>query len=81
MRSSPCDGELSSTDLPRDCEIDPEFAFDRYGLDSMAAVNITLKMEDWLDLELSPNLPFKYRSIRTLANHLSRTALSGEKKS
>lgn len=56
-------------DISRE-EIDGKTPFDRYGLDSMAAVNITLAMEDWLDLELSPNLPFKYPSISALGDHL-----------
>ncbi len=53
-------------------EISPTEPFDRYGLDSMAAVNLTLSMETLLGRELSPSLPFKYRSIEALASHLGK---------
>ena len=50
--------------------IDPALPFERYGVDSMAAVNLTSSMERWLGRDLSPSLPFQHRSIDALASFL-----------
>lgn len=57
-------------------EIDPEevdvtIPFDRYGLDSSAAVGMTGDLEDWLGKEVEPILLYDYPTIETLARHLS----------
>ena len=56
-------------------EIDPEdidttIPFDRYGLDSSAAVGLTGDLEDWLGLEIDPTLLYDYPTIESLAGHL-----------
>lgn len=56
-------------------EIDPEdidttIPFDRYGLDSSAAVGLTGDLEDWLGLEIDPTLLYDYPTIESLAEHL-----------
>jgi acyl carrier protein len=51
-------------------EIDVSAPFDRYGLDSYAAVGLISALEEWLGRELSPTLPYEYVTIESLAQHL-----------
>jgi acyl carrier protein len=60
-------------------EIEPEKVdvtkpFDRYGLDSAAAVGLTGDMEEWLGFDLDPTLPYDYPTIQALANHIAEEA-------
>ncbi len=50
--------------------IDVTIPFDRYGLDSSAAVGLAGDLEDWLDRELDPTLLYDYPTIKTLTQHL-----------
>ena len=57
-------------------EVDPEnidvnIPFDRYGLDSSAAVELSGDLEDWLGRELDPTLLYDYPTFEALAKHLS----------
>jgi len=57
-------------------EIDPEevdvtIPFDRYGLDSSAAVGLTGDLEDWLGREIDPTLMYDYPTVEALVQHLS----------
>lgn len=52
-------------------EIDVTIPFDRYGLDSSAAVGMTGDLEDWLGKEVEPILLYDYPTIEALARHLS----------
>lgn len=52
-------------------EVEITLPFDRYGLDSSAAVGMTGDLEDWLGLELDPTLLYDYPTITTLAEHLA----------
>jgi acyl carrier protein len=58
-------------------QIDPDAPFDRYGLDSYAAVNLVGELEDWLKCELSPTSPYDYPTVAKLARYLSE---SGEER-
>lgn len=51
-------------------EIDTATPFDRYGLDSSAAIGMTGDLEDWLNLELDPTLVYDYPTIEALSQHL-----------
>jgi acyl carrier protein len=56
-------------------EIDPEevdvtVPFDRYGLDSAAAIGLTADLEDWLQQELDPTLLYDYPTIQELSKYL-----------
>lgn len=51
--------------------IDAKDPFDRYGLDSFAAVNLVGELEDWLDCELSPTLPYEYPTVESLTRYLA----------
>lgn len=50
--------------------VDTTLPFDRYGLDSSAAVGMTGDLEDWLGIELDPTLLYDYPTIAALAQHL-----------
>ncbi len=57
-------------------EIDPDevnvtIPFDRYGLDSAAAVGMTGDLEDWLERKLDPTLLYDYPTVETFAQHLA----------
>lgn len=50
--------------------VDITLPFDRYGLDSSAAVGMTGDLEDWIGIELDPTLLYDYPTISALAQHL-----------
>jgi acyl carrier protein len=57
-------------------EVDPEeldvtIPFDRYGLDSSAAIGLTGDLEDWLGREIDPILLYDYPTVEALVQHLS----------
>jgi len=51
-------------------KIDVTIPFDRYGLDSSAAVGLAGDLEDWLDEELDPTMLYDYPTIESLTQHL-----------
>jgi acyl carrier protein len=53
-------------------EVDITIPFDRYGLDSTAAVGLTGDLEDWLGTELNPTLLYNYPTVEALVRYLSR---------
>lgn len=64
------------THLAEKLEIAPEsinvkYPFDRYGLDSFAAVNLVGELEEWLACELSPTLPYEYPTVEGLTRYLA----------
>jgi acyl carrier protein len=54
--------------------IDPEVTFARMGLDSANSVFLIVELEDWLGLELTPDLLFEHPTIGELARHLATRA-------
>ncbi|RCJ25062.1 phosphopantetheine-binding protein [Nostoc sp. ATCC 43529] len=60
--------ELLEVDLDK---IDITIPFDRYGLDSSAAMELSGELEDWLGRELAPTLLYDYPTIEALAKNLS----------
>ena len=54
-------------------EIDTTVPFDRYGLDSSAAITLTGDLEEWSGLELDPTLMYDYPTIDTLAEYLAQS--------
>ncbi|WP_026736725.1 acyl carrier protein [Fischerella sp. PCC 9605] len=52
-------------------EVDVTIPFDRYGLDSSAAVGLTGDLQDWLGYEVDPTLLYDYPTIESLVQHLS----------
>lgn len=53
-------------------EVDITIPFDRYGLDSTAAVSLTGDLEDWLTIEIEPTLLYNYPTVEALVRYLSR---------
>jgi acyl transferase domain-containing protein/acyl-CoA synthetase (AMP-forming)/AMP-acid ligase II/acyl carrier protein len=60
-------------DLPRE-RIDPREPFSRYGLDSVAAIELSGALEHWMGRRLSPTLVYDYPSIRALSEYLAVAA-------
>jgi acyl carrier protein len=52
-------------------DVDVTIPFDRYGLDSAAAVGMTGELADWLDHEMDPTLLYDYPTIESLVQYLS----------
>ena len=50
--------------------IDVKIPFDRYGLDSTAAIGMTGELEDWLGTEIDPTLLYDYPTVEDFARHL-----------
>lgn len=56
-------------------QIDPDITFDRYGLDSVHAVEVTADLGASLGLgELSPTLLYDYPTINQLTAHVTALA-------
>ncbi|MGK7942440.1 MAG: acyl carrier protein [Crocosphaera sp.] len=53
-------------------DIDPNVAFNEYGLDSSSAVILTGDLQEWLKQDLDPTLLFDYPTIVALAEYLSQ---------
>lgn len=51
--------------------IDVTAPFDRYGLDSAAAVGMMGDLETWLETEIDPIIVYDYPNIEALAQHLA----------
>lgn len=60
-------------DLP-DGTIDPDVNFARLGLDSANSVYLIVELEDWLGLELTPDLLVEHPTISELARYLAERA-------
>ncbi len=55
-------------------EINIHEPFDRYGLDSLAAITLTGELEEWLDQELPVTLAWDYPNIELLSQYLVELA-------
>ncbi|MEM9365155.1 MAG: AMP-binding protein [Planctomycetota bacterium] len=62
---------LRSRDTVDSVQVSPETGFDEYGLDSLAAVELSGELEDWLGLELTPVLAWNYPTPAKLAQYLA----------
>jgi acyl carrier protein len=52
-------------------EVDVKIPFDRYGLDSSAAIGMTGDLENWLGYSIDPTLIYDYPTIESFARHLT----------
>lgn len=52
-------------------EVSTKVSFEKYGLDSLAAVSMTGDLEEWLGHEVDPALPYDYSTIESLARYLA----------
>ena len=55
-------------------EIEPDVNFARLGLDSANSVYLIVELEEWLELELTPDLLFEHPTILDLARYLAGRA-------
>jgi acyl carrier protein len=53
-------------------EVDVEAPLTEIGLDSVALLEITGALEEWLGFELSPSTLTQHRTIRALSTHLAK---------
>jgi acyl carrier protein len=51
-------------------DIDPAVEFDRFGLDSARAVELTADISDWTGEELDPTVLYDHPTINALSKHL-----------
>ena len=60
-------------------EIDTSVAFDRYGMDSVVAVQLTGELQKEINQDLSPTLMYDYPTIEALCEHIAeQLALESE---
>lgn len=52
-------------------EIDVTVSFDRYGLDSLAAIGLSGKLASWLEYEFDPTVMYDYPTIESLTEYLA----------
>lgn len=63
--------------LPVD-QVPLDTPFDRYGLDSAAAVGMIGDLGEWLGRTLDPTLPYDYPTALQLADHLAEVISASE---
>jgi acyl carrier protein len=56
---------------PPELAIDPDANFARLGLDSANSVYLIVELEEWLGIELTPDLIFEHPTVTELARHLA----------
>lgn len=61
--------------------IDANVEVDRLGLDSATAVALIMSLEEWLGIELMPELLFDYPTIASLSQHLATRVASAAERS
>ena len=66
-----CVSYLARTLDLSDRPIDPETKFARLGLDSASGVYLIVELEDWLGIELTPEVIFEYPTVAELARYLA----------
>jgi len=57
-----------------DEEVDRDKPFAEYGLDSLAAVELSCQLEEWLKVQIAPVVAWNYPTPATLALYLAREA-------
>ncbi len=63
-------------DLPAE-RIDPSVEVERLGMDSSTAVALIMSLEEWLGIELQPEILFEHPTIAGLSKHLAGRAAKG----
>jgi acyl carrier protein len=52
-------------------KIDPHAKFARLGVDSAMAVYLVMELEDWLGMELAPDVVYEYPTAAELSKYLA----------
>ncbi|MFN6566837.1 hypothetical protein A6770_05240 [Nostoc minutum NIES-26] len=55
-------------------KVDENYEFERFGLNSSAAVSLVGDLEEWLGFELSPSLFFEFNTIAQVSTYLAEMA-------
>jgi acyl carrier protein len=55
---------------PRE-RIDPDAKLSRHGLDSATSVQLMIALEEWLDIELAPELAMEHQTLRKLSVYIA----------
>ena len=55
---------------PRE-RIDPDSKLSRQGLDSATSVHLMMALEEWLDIELAPELVMEHETLRKLSGYIA----------
>ncbi len=58
-------------------EIEADRKFDDYGLDSLAAVELSGELEDWSGVELTPTRAWKNPTIGSLSRFVAQNLIGG----
>jgi len=53
-------------------EVDPEASFAQMGIDSAKSIHFVVELEEWLGLELNPEIVGDYPTFGELARHLAQ---------
>lgn len=60
-------------DMPAE-RISPDYKFARLGLDSASALQFVVELEEWLGIQLEPEVVDDHPTIAALARHLAASA-------
>lgn len=55
-----------------------EAGFAELGLDSVHAAHFIVELEEWLDIELEPELVYEHPTVADLARHIAAHHLAGQ---
>jgi acyl carrier protein len=58
-------------------EVEVDIPFDRYGLDSSAAIGLTGELSDLLKIDIEPTLLYDYPTVESLVDYLSEQVKQG----
>jgi acyl carrier protein len=61
-------------------DVGPDIRFVRLGLDSASAVHFIVELEEWLGIELVPELAFDYPTTAELARYLADCCGDGDRR-
>ncbi|MEO1133146.1 MAG: acyl carrier protein, partial [Cyanobacteria bacterium J06639_1] len=53
-------------------DVDVTIAFDRFGLDSSAAIGMTGDLEEWLGYDIDATVLYDYPTIQSLSQYLGK---------
>ncbi|MEO0801167.1 MAG: acyl carrier protein [Cyanobacteria bacterium J06642_2] len=57
-------------------DVDVDIAFDRFGLDSSAAIGMTGELEEWLGKEIDATILYDYPTVKSLSKYLGDSLVS-----
>jgi acyl carrier protein len=73
-----CIAYVERTVGDRSIAVGPDISFSRMGLDSASSAYFIVELEDWLGVELEPQVVGDYPTIAELARHLAGLLAAGD---